>query len=252
MPGVRRVRPALGRGRLLSRVRLQAPRRDRPKSGATIGRAGRVTAGRLRAGPRKVRTPQGRTLGKSQAAKADGKWHRKETARSENSPETLRVRVKQGVRAHQHRGDAMASQTPSGARRSRLRRRCPPRSRVRRSSRRETAGLERWSSKTESGLQACYGKSPGNGAFSSDRRPAGGSSGSPRGGLTASVEPPGAVARRGLSVLLAASCPTPDANTVSFGVATCDRSRFDSARNLALARSVGRRGCTKQPLDATS
>jgi len=38
-----------------------------------------VTAGRFR-GPRKVRTPQGRTLGKPQAAKADGKWNRKETA----------------------------------------------------------------------------------------------------------------------------------------------------------------------------
>jgi hypothetical protein len=33
--------------------------------------------------PRKVRTPQGRTLGKPQAAKADGKWHRKETASGE-------------------------------------------------------------------------------------------------------------------------------------------------------------------------
>jgi hypothetical protein len=33
--------------------------------------------------PRKVRTPKGRTLGKSQAAKADGKWHRKETASGE-------------------------------------------------------------------------------------------------------------------------------------------------------------------------
>jgi len=32
--------------------------------------------------PRKVRTPQGRTLGKPQAAKADGKWNRKETAGS--------------------------------------------------------------------------------------------------------------------------------------------------------------------------
>ncbi len=31
-------------------------------------------------GSRKVRTPKGRTLGKTQAAKADGKWHRKETA----------------------------------------------------------------------------------------------------------------------------------------------------------------------------
>jgi hypothetical protein len=33
---------------------------------------------------RKVRTPKGRTLGKSQAAKADGKWHRKETASGEH------------------------------------------------------------------------------------------------------------------------------------------------------------------------
>jgi len=41
-----------------------------------------VTAGRA-SGPRKVRTPQGRTLGKPQAAKADGKWHRKETATGE-------------------------------------------------------------------------------------------------------------------------------------------------------------------------
>jgi hypothetical protein len=49
---------------------------------ATIGLAGRVTAGRLD-GPRKVRTPKGRTLGKPQAAKADGKWHRKETASGE-------------------------------------------------------------------------------------------------------------------------------------------------------------------------
>ena len=39
-----------------------------------------MTAGAL---PRKVRTPQGRTLGKPQAAKADGKWHRKETASGE-------------------------------------------------------------------------------------------------------------------------------------------------------------------------
>jgi hypothetical protein len=34
-------------------------------------------------GSRKVRTPKGRTLGKPQAAKADGKWHRKETASGE-------------------------------------------------------------------------------------------------------------------------------------------------------------------------
>jgi hypothetical protein len=39
--------------------------------------------------PRKVRTPQGRTLGKTQAAKADGKWNREETAGAQAS-----VRVK--------------------------------------------------------------------------------------------------------------------------------------------------------------
>jgi hypothetical protein len=50
---------------------------------ATIGLAGRVIAGRK--APRKVRTPQGRMLGKPQAAKADGKWHRKETASGEQS-----------------------------------------------------------------------------------------------------------------------------------------------------------------------
>ena len=44
--------------------------------------AGRMTAGGSsgRPVPRKVRTPQGRTLGRSQAAKADGQWNRKETA----------------------------------------------------------------------------------------------------------------------------------------------------------------------------
>ena len=43
-----------------------------------------MTAGRA-SGSRKVRTPKGRTLGKPQAAKADGKWHRKETATGETS-----------------------------------------------------------------------------------------------------------------------------------------------------------------------
>jgi len=38
-----------------------------------------VTAGAARRS-RKVRTPKGRTLGRAQAAKADGKWNRKETA----------------------------------------------------------------------------------------------------------------------------------------------------------------------------
>ena len=81
-----------------------------------------------------------------------------------------------------------ARQTPSGARRSRSRRRGPPRDRVRRK--------ERWSSSTESGLQACYGKSPGNGAFSMKPDSPATRQAHPAAGLTAvSVEPLGAVAR---------------------------------------------------------
>jgi hypothetical protein len=57
--------------------------------------AGRVTAGRF-GGPRKVRTPKGRTLGKSQAVKADGKVAQKgdRHRRMRFSPETPAVRVK--------------------------------------------------------------------------------------------------------------------------------------------------------------
>jgi hypothetical protein len=53
--------------------------------------AGRVTAGlsRLEESP----DTEGQDAGATQAAKADGKWHRKETACSD-SPETLKVRVK--------------------------------------------------------------------------------------------------------------------------------------------------------------
>src|SRR5436190_957462 len=58
---------------------------ERTRGGGLGGRPGlqfELQAGWPRAGngSRKVRTPQGRTLGKPQAAKADGKWHRKETA----------------------------------------------------------------------------------------------------------------------------------------------------------------------------
>ena len=60
------------------------------ENGATIRVAGRVTASSR---SRKVRTPKGRTLGKPQAAKADGKWNRKDTARGA-SPEVPQVRVK--------------------------------------------------------------------------------------------------------------------------------------------------------------
>ena len=50
-----------------------------PAVSATVNRRRPGDRGR-RGRPRKVRTPQGRTLGKPQAAKADGKWNREETA----------------------------------------------------------------------------------------------------------------------------------------------------------------------------
>src|SRR5207248_10171905 len=74
-----------------SAARACAPRLGRPRPGYNWAcRPGDREPFR---GSRKVRTPKGRTLGKPQAAKADGKWHRKETAGSD-SPETLKVRVK--------------------------------------------------------------------------------------------------------------------------------------------------------------
>jgi hypothetical protein len=57
-----------------------------------------VTAG-LSGGARKVRTPKGRTLGKSQAAKADGKWHRKETANGERLSAKASLATPPGGRA---------------------------------------------------------------------------------------------------------------------------------------------------------
>ncbi len=91
-----------------------ADRRDR----VTIRRAGRVTAGSLRGGSRKVRTPQGRTLGcpsgHTQAAKADGKWNRKETA-GRGQPRSVRVK-RWGKSPPAVVATRPASQTPSGAR----------------------------------------------------------------------------------------------------------------------------------------
>src|SRR5439155_9192974 len=90
-------------------------------------------------------------------------------------------------RAHQRRGDTAARQTPSGARQT------GP------ASRRPAEGpgccTEGWSPKTESGLQACYGKAPLSGAFLS-RRFADDGSGPPVAGPTAnSVDPLGAGAQ---------------------------------------------------------
>src|SRR4029453_19055857 len=106
-------------------------------------------------------------------------------------------------------------------------------------SRREIDGLEGWSPSTESGLQACYGKSPGNGAFSMDpirrqlvRLP-------PRGadcGL-------GGTARRGRPACLAACAGyepprDKDAITITFGDAIPSRSGF--APKLLRRRAAGR------------
>ncbi len=65
---------------LAGRASPRYPHRCRP---GDRGRAASATRSR------KVRTPQGRTLGKPQTAKADGQWHRKETAGASAS-----VRVK--------------------------------------------------------------------------------------------------------------------------------------------------------------
>ena len=146
----------------------------------------------------------------------------------------------------------MASQTPSGARRSRLV-----------DAARRGAGCaaravrkppKRWSSKTESGLQACYGKSPGNGAFlwTADSRAV--VRLTPRRADCGLVDRSGAVARRAPLFCWLRVARNTDANTVSFGVATCDRSRF-TRPEPRIARFVAAgwasRGCTKQPLDAT-
>src|SRR5437773_4488791 len=61
-------------------MRLEPPRGDRFRNrAATIRDAGRVTAGRLRL--EESPDTAGQDAGATQAAKADGKWHRKETAR---------------------------------------------------------------------------------------------------------------------------------------------------------------------------
>src|SRR5205823_13890862 len=78
---------------------------------------------------RKVRTPQGRTLAQGQAAKADGKWNRKETA-SGRSPELPAVRVKRWGKsppASRRRGGLP---NPVRCKANRARRGCPPRARV--------------------------------------------------------------------------------------------------------------------------
>src|SRR5262249_41860288 len=92
VPRLRRVRAARGRDDQLPRVRIVPARGGRGgKHAATIRDAGGVTAGRSRLEESPDTT--GQDAGETQAAKADGKWHRKETARGD-SPETPKARVK--------------------------------------------------------------------------------------------------------------------------------------------------------------
>jgi len=83
-----------GTGRTYStRDLLKHPEAER--FGVTMGRAGRVAAGSASAGLEESPDTEGQDAGASQAAKADGKWNRKETASGVRvSPETPAVRVK--------------------------------------------------------------------------------------------------------------------------------------------------------------
>src|SRR5256885_9388703 len=92
----------------------RAPRFRR--SPGRIRVAGRVTAGRpgLEEGP----DTTGQDAPGREGAKADGQWHRKQTADSA-SPETLTVRVKRwGKSPPAAVATSPARQTPSGARRT--------------------------------------------------------------------------------------------------------------------------------------
>ena len=130
-------------------------RRSDPRFRATLTRAGRVIAGRL-GGSRKVRTPQGRTLGRPRRRKPteSGTESRPPAA---TSPETLTVRVKRWGKSPPASWRHGGSPNPVRCKANRLRSGGPPRSRVGRK--------ERWSPSTESGLQACYGKAPATGLF---------------------------------------------------------------------------------------
>src|SRR3954447_13616321 len=92
-----------------------------------------------------------------EAAKADGKWHRKQTA-CVAAPEATQVRVKRWGKS-----------PPATAATRRLAKPRPVQGEqapLRRPAEESGSCTDGWSPSTESGLQACYGKSPGNGAFS--------------------------------------------------------------------------------------
>src|SRR5512133_17574 len=133
--------------------------------GSSVRSAGRITVRRRDRGYNWTRRPgdrglswleespdtEGQDAGATQAAKADGKWHRKETA-GEGSRETSKVRVKRWGKSPPASWRHGGWPNPVRCKANRLRRGGPPRSRVSRK--------DGWSPSTESGLQACYRKAP--------------------------------------------------------------------------------------------
>src|SRR3954447_21092516 len=121
------------------------------------GRAGRVAAGRPPGRLEESPDTAGQDAGASQGPKGDGKWHRKQTAVA-GSPEHATVRVKRWGKS-----------PPATAATRRLSKPRPVQGEqapLRRPAEESGSCTDGWSPSTESGLQACYGKSPGNGAFS--------------------------------------------------------------------------------------
>src|SRR3954471_24550037 len=91
-----------------------------------------------------------------EAAKADGKWHRKETA-CDASPETSQVRVKRWGKS-----------PPASVATRRLAKPRPVQGEqvpLTRPAEEPGSCTDGWSPPTKSGLQACYGESPGNRGF---------------------------------------------------------------------------------------
>ena len=152
MPDLRRVRDARAR-RVCSAPSAAASLPTRVRSWQALrfqrrpGDRGRLFRRPVEESP----DTAGQDAGASQAAKADGKWNRKQTA-FDVSPETPTVRVKRWGKSPpaSRRRDGLPN--PVRCKANRARHRLPA----------EGPGScqEGWSSTTESGLQACYGKSP--------------------------------------------------------------------------------------------
>ena len=107
----------------------------------------------------------GPDLGKSQAAKADGKWHRKETAAGEHISETPAVRVKRWGKSPPASWWRGGLPNPVRCKANRLRSGCPPRSRVRRPSSRETGGRDGGHPRQNPAYRPATEKAPETGLF---------------------------------------------------------------------------------------